>query len=237
MLAVVVAEAVVLLLLGALVIGLLRSHAEILRTLHEAGLGGGEAAGDGDLITIGPTVSAARAQPASDIGGLSLDGDAMAVGIVGVENDTLIAFLSTTCHTCAPFWERFRQEFETPRGARLLIVVHGDDNTAKVRTLAAPEVLVVVSSEAWDSYGVPGSPHFVYVQGGSGRVLGEGTGASWSQVHDLIEHAVGGGVGAGVGSPRDNAVRIDRELLEVGIGPGHPSLHQPVDAGANHRHD
>ena len=107
-------------------------------------------------------------------------------------------------------------------------MVEDDDNVASLRRLAGPDLTVVRSSSAWEEYGVPGSPHFIYVDGPSGRVVGEGTAQTWDRVRDLMEHAISGGT-AIPADPRDNAERIDHELAAAGIGPGHASPYAPVD--------
>jgi hypothetical protein len=83
-----------------------------------------------------------------------------------------------------------------------------------------------MSSAAWEAYQVPGSPYFVLVDGVAGRVEGEGTGATWPQVRNLIVQA--GGDDADARSGRSGAARearIDRELLAHGIRPGDPLLY------------
>jgi hypothetical protein len=253
--AVVVAEAVAIVLLGVLVVGLLRSHAEILKALHELGAGLDP---DSDDARVGGRLSRAAsaqlssgghrsttAEDAHDVGGTLLDGSVAAIAVNGVPHDTVLAFLSSTCITCAPFWEEFAAGVALPENSRLVVVVQDEDSTKKVRRLAGDELLVIASSEAWEEYGVPGSPHFAYVDGPSGKVTGEGTGETWDQVADLIDQASGGrprrGSSAqpGANPPlldpaddpdhRDNPTRIDQELLASGIGPGHPSLYAPVD--------
>jgi hypothetical protein len=95
--------------------------------------------------------------------------------------------------------------------------------------------LVLISDTAWTDYQVPGSPHFVYLDGPSGAVVGEGTAVTWPQVRDLLTHASPGRSSGPVPdsvielSRHDNAERIDRELLRAGIGPGHPSLYPGSD--------
>ena len=54
--------------------------------------------------------------------------------------------------------------------------------------LASPRITTVMSSEAWDAYGIPMSPYFVLVDGTRG-VIGEGAAASWAQVIDLLGKA------------------------------------------------
>src|SRR4051812_49320596 len=78
--AVVVAEAGAIVLLGLLVAGLLRSHAEILRRLHELGAGMDDAHLDAELDTAAPLTLSGRLvdvgadTTAYDVVGERLDG-------------------------------------------------------------------------------------------------------------------------------------------------------------------
>src|SRR5689334_488563 len=112
MTALVVTLAVVMALLVVLVAGLLRSHAEILRTLHDAGLAHDPAAPDAPAprrrAGAAPAVPPSGPSPeASDLSGVTPYGDAVAVGVVGATEPTLLAFLSSGCLTCREFWETF----------------------------------------------------------------------------------------------------------------------------------
>jgi hypothetical protein len=250
MLAAVVAEGVAVALLGLLVAGLLRSHAEILRALHDLGAGLDPDApsplpGQTTLALRPAAISAPSGDAAAhDVVGARLDGTAVAVGVAGTRHDTLLAFLSSGCGTCQPFWTAFRQGAQVPGSARLVVVTQSEESESKLRQLAGPDLDVVLSSAAWEQYGVPGSPHFVYVDGPAGRVVGEGTGSSWEQVADLLgqasadrRHRLGRSDAGSVSDPRDNAgrdnaARVDAELASAGIGPGHASLYGPPDAGS-----
>ena len=185
MTALVVTLAVVVALLVVLVAGLLRSHAEILRTLHDAGL-----AHDPDAAADAPAPAPAgrrRARPtptsgpspeASDLSGVTPDGDAVAVGVLGAAEPTLLAFLSSGCLTCREFWETFADPaLDVPGGARLVVVTMSpeDESVGALRRLATDATPVVMSTPAWEAYEVEGSPYFVYVDGVSGAVVGEGT--------------------------------------------------------------
>jgi hypothetical protein len=242
MLAIVIIEGVALLFLGLLVVGVLRSHAEILRTLHEMGEGveadrsqrprAAAPRGDND----GPTGG-----PGYDLHGQTLDDEAIEIGLVGAPADTLLAFLSATCYTCEPFWAALASGVDVGNNARVIAVVQDGDSRARLRKLAGSELLVVASDAAWTDYDVPGSPHFVYVDGPSGQVIGEGTASTWEQVRDLLEQATDARpsttqANASDRDPahrdpahRDNAGRIDLELLTAGIGPGHPSLYPDLE--------
>lgn len=234
MIAVVVAEFGAIILLGLLVAGLLRSHAEILRRLHELGAGLDDSDHDAapqPLTLSGRLVDVGAEAAAYDVAGERLDGASVSLSVRGARHDTFLAFLSSSCSTCRPFWDAFADTPSVPGGARLVVVVEDDDNVGRLRRLAPDDVTVVRSTSAWEEYGVPGWPHFVYVDGPTGRVVGEGTGQTWDRVRDLIEHAIGGR--EVMPDPRDNAERIDRELAAAGIGPGHPSLYAPVDDGTS----
>lgn len=239
MTALVTIQAVAIGLLGLLVAGLLRSHAEILRALHDLGAG------------IDPDAEAphgARPRPhsagagpgstgatATDLVGTTPDGESIALGVVKSAQHTLLAFLSSGCSTCAAFWAAFTDVdgSSVPGGARVVVVTKGSEHEspARVGELAPPEVTVVMSSEAWEAYRVPVVPYFVYVAGVSGRVVGEGSANSWDHVRELMRQAL---ADAGVGDtgprrrrvpPGDNAARIDADLLSAGIHPGHASLY------------
>jgi hypothetical protein len=234
MLALVIAEGVAIALLGLLVTGLLRSHAEILKALHDLGASV-DPDGDRSATSVAtPTAVTSRSgsgiEAATDIAGTGLSGDAVALAVTAVEHDTLLAFLSTGCTTCEPFWSAFRAGVDVPGQARLVVVTQSHESESRLRELAAPGIEVLASDEAWDAYGVPGSPHFVYVDGPSGRVVGEGTGPDWPAVRDLMSQAAADHSTRATNRSvqdvewRDNPSRIDGELLTAGIGPGHPSL-------------
>jgi hypothetical protein len=256
MTALVAAETAVLVVLAVLVTGLLRSHAEILRRLHE--LGAGLEPDDPDLerpaelparFAVDGRVPAPAARggftPARDLSGAGIADDALAVRVTGVPHRTLLAFLSSSCLTCHAFWEALRDgDLGLPDDVRLVVVAKdaAEESPSRLAELAPRDVPVVCSSGAWRDYDVPGSPYFVLVDGVEGRVRGEGTGAAWPQVRALLAQATGDEafVSGAAPSRRGRAAvavaeasreaRIDRELREAGIGPQHPSLYPPVAA-------
>lgn len=246
MLTLVVLEAVAIVLLGVLVAGLLRSHAEILRALHELGASVDPDADRGRSgqppLQITSRRTGEGGSTAHDVEGTTLDDEVAALAIVGSPQHTLLAFLTSGCATCARFWEAFRVSSPTvPGGARLVIVTKGPDEESRgrLRELAPDGVTLVMSSDAWENYGVPTAPYFVYVDGAAGAVVGEGAAATWPQVESLMGQAIAdagtrsGGDSASSGSvprlDRDGAARTERELLAAGIGPGHPSLYATPD--------
>ena len=226
---VLVIESVVLVLLTVLVAGLLRSHGEILRRLHElgAGLDPDAAVGDGASrpVPIELRLNASESfAAATDLVGAGLRDDAMQVSVVGARHRTLLAFLSSGCLTCQGFWDAFARtsDLDLPDDIRVVVVTKDADeeSISALRRLAPPDVPVVMSSAAWTDYRVPGSPYFALVDGEQGRVRGEGTGANWEQVKNLLRQASDDSGDDG------REIRIDRELLAHGIAPGDPSLYR-----------
>ena len=194
MTALVVALAVAVLLLAVLVAGLLRSHAEILKALHElgAGLELDRASGPVDVTIDGVRTPrrSSSAQTAEAVSGETLDGEAVALSLT-TGTDTLLAFLSSGCTTCGAFWEAFAEgELEVPGNARLVVVTKSlDEESASALQKRAPRAIpLVASSSAWEGFGVPGSPYFVYVDG-TGRIVGEGSAATWPAVANLMGQA------------------------------------------------
>ncbi|HEX2047046.1 MAG TPA: hypothetical protein VHF27_04730, partial [Acidimicrobiales bacterium] len=200
-----------------LVVGLLRSHAEILRKLHELGAGVDP---DGQTSAV-PAPVRRTASTAFDVSGTTPADEAVRIGVVGARQSTLLAFLSSGCATCGGFWDTFAATDRpaVPGGARLVIVTKGPEaeSGSRIRDLAPSADPVVMSTEAWLEYKVPATPYFVYVDGPSGRILGEGSAATWDQVTSLWSQALADADGG--------EARADRELLQAGIRPGHRSLY------------
>jgi hypothetical protein len=212
-------------LLGLLVAGLLRSHAEILRALHEAGVGLDPNAAPRDLAR-GP-LGRTGDGTAIDIAGVDAAGASVQLAVGAVPHRTLLAFLSSTCLTCREFWSAFADpDLDVPADARLVVVTQGPEaeSPSSIRKLAPRDVRTVLSSDAWRAYGVPGAPYFVLVDGPRGEVVGEGAATSWPQVRNLIEQALADSAERGAGA-RNRHARVDDELRAAGIEPGDPRLY------------
>ena len=276
MLAAVIAEGIAILLLGILVLGLLRSHALILKALHELGAGlelekdagtgvttattGGTPAGPGPVpVELESGVVPATRQDsttAHDIVGTDLDRAEQTLTLTTPGSRTLLAFLTSGCSVCQTFWDEFQSAVDVPGDGALRVVAKGpeEESLTSLRTLAG-NLPVVQSSAAWVDYDIPGSPYFVYVEGG--QVTGEGSATTWPQVRDLMAQAVADGAearaatgregpGALIGDAlgrgdRDSIPRIDEELFAAGVHPGDPSLYTSPDPepepGHEHEHD
>jgi hypothetical protein len=240
---------VVLALLALLVAGLLRSHAEILRALHDLGLDmdpqrADHAAPARANGVRAQTVPRRATRVGADIAGSTPTDDAVSISVVGTRHLTLLAFLTSGCSTCVGFWDAFGDAgLAIPGGARLVVVTKSasDESVAGVRRLAPTTVPVVMSNAAWDAYDVPVAPFFVLVDGASGHVVGEGAANTWEQVTSLLGQAMDD---AGLVDrhgrirsrarprPRGDALRearADRDLLAAGIRPGDPSLYAALE--------
>jgi hypothetical protein len=235
----VTALTIAVLVLTVLVLGLLRSYAAILRHLHDLGAGlDGEidpGAPAPRVLDHGPTAPGG-ARTATDIVGTSPTGAALALRIVEADHDTVLAFLSTGCTTCQPFWEAIATPgaIALPPSTRLIVVTQGAEAEvpAEVSRLAPPGVTVVMSSEAWLDHDVPGSPYVALVEAGTGRIRGSGTGANWEQVAQLLQLAEGEAPAPAVRRAAADLRRereLDEVLLAAGIEPGHPSLYLPME--------
>jgi hypothetical protein len=173
--------------------------------------------------------------PAFDVAGESLAGELVSARLIDVENDTLLLFLSSGCSSCESFWADLGRPgaIHLPPRTRLLVVTQSptEEEPDLLRRLAPAGLDVIMSSEAWRDFEVPGSPHVVYVDGASGRIRGEGTGQSLRQVAELLARStgdVGFLTGEGARKPdrdREQEAAVDRELLANGILPGDPRLY------------
>jgi hypothetical protein len=230
-------EAVAIVLLGILVAGLLRSHADILRALRDAGIDTGHGSEPARRRPV--VANRAPGAQAADVVGVGPDDESAVIGVAGAQHDTVLAFLTTGCITCAGFWHAFadRGPAALLGGARTVIVTRdpSEESDSKVRELAPRQVPVVMSTQAWADYGVPGAPYFVHVEGVSGRILGEGTAARWDQLVSLLGQATSDGSDRARRWENDDAreARADRELLAAGYQPGDPRLHPEPGTPAN----
>jgi len=212
--ALVAVETILLVLMAVLMIGLLRSHAEILRRLED---GPDAARAAAPLALAQPRDDV---PPASDVGGVTPAGDALQLSVRAPGTRTLLAFLTSGCGVCAGFWEALRggADASLPGGARIVVVTRDPsmESPVKLRELAPPGLPVIMSGQAWEDYRVPLAPYFVLVDGDAGGIEGEGAAETWPQVASLLADAMA--------DARDSQDRVERELSAAGIGAGHPSL-------------
>jgi hypothetical protein len=171
--------------LAALVIGLLRSHASILKALKEIGV---DLASEPDREVTRRT----GGERVTELRGEELGtGDLVALSLEAAPT-TLLAFLSSTCLTCVSFWHEFASsdDLALPGDARLIVVANdaAQEDVERLLELSNSRVQVILSSDAWEAFEVPGSPYFVLVDGQHGPI-GEGTGPNWPQVRRMLNAA------------------------------------------------
>ena len=245
MVALVIVSTFVVLMLGILVAGLLRSHADILRALHDLGAGVGDPSTAPASAPVTFTSPAPAPGPgagaelglAPSIAGITPTGDARAVAVDNSDDFTLLGFLSSGCTGCAAFWDALQEPglLQLPDRTRVVIVTKGPDREipAEVQVKATGRVPVVMSTDAWLDYQVPGSPFFVLVDGATGRKVGQGVASQVSQLVELVRRAehdrghAGGTRGraeASLAGPAREAA-ADEILAAAGILPGDPSLY------------
>jgi hypothetical protein len=229
MAAAVVVLALLTALLSVVVLSLLRSHAEILKALHDLGVSldpfADTTAAPRTAVGV-PQPRRAGAAPVTDIAGVAPGGGATQIGVVGSDQRILLAFLTTGCLTCRTFWQSLAGPVDVA-GARIVIVTKDptEESESAVIELAPGTVPVVMSSSGWQAYGVEVAPYFVLVDGRQGVVVGEGAAATWTQVERLLGQAV---ADASVPQRKRGA---EEALAASGIGPGHPSLRPPLNGG------
>jgi hypothetical protein len=231
-----IVDTVLLVVALVYIVALLRSHADILRRLAVLEEGGtatraaaaGELPGPGDDV---PDVPA-------PISGTTLAGDSVALSFGPGSPPTLLAFLTSGCTSCAPFWAGLRETADLPSLPDRVIVVTHDatrESPARVARLAPGAAEIVMSSDAWERYAVPASPHFVLTDG-RGGISGRGSALSWSQLETMVGDAGADSDGvagtlAAARTTEERAARSEQALAQAGIGPGHPSLFPGAAAG------
>jgi hypothetical protein len=111
-------------------------------------------------------------------------------------------------------------------GVRPIVVTKGTEaeSPAEIQRLANRSMTTVMSTEAWEEFRVPATPYFALLDGGSGRLIGEGSAGDWSRVTEMVRRAL-----ADSGLHRSTSQRkadVDEELAEAGFEPGDPRLYQ-----------
>ncbi|HET9259013.1 MAG TPA: hypothetical protein VFP42_02665 [Acidimicrobiia bacterium] len=222
----------VVLLLGILVVGLLRSHADILQRLESVGAGlegAHDHGGHESQITLTPRTTARVAD--RQVTGVTPSGEPVVLSLTTGTDPTLVAFLSTTCSTCTPFWEGLESSLMYFGGHRHRIVVvtlgESEESPTRAQSLARPGLDVVMSSSGWSDFEVPGAPYFALLEPGTGRVLGEGSAMTFESLEEFLTDATNDQKWdlAHSDLPGDEENRIDAELKRAGILPGDPRLY------------
>ena len=229
MTAVVIIEAVVILLLVILVAGLLKSHAEILRQLHA--LGARETETRVDIEVRNRTTGFEKA-PSTVITGTNMAGAARSVSLDHGRGNTLLAFLSSGCASCQTFWSELRDGVEMPTAdTRPLVVTKGPaaESPSRIAELAPSNMEVIMSDEAWDEFRVPLTPYFLLLDG-QANVIGEGSAPNWGHLMGLFRQSADDQLSPVHLDTEEREHFTDTELGKAGIEPGDTSLYEnPVE--------
>ncbi len=125
-----------------------------------------------------PTREPLVGHPAPPVRGVSLAGSSATAP--GRPERAVLAFLTGSCSPCRDFWAPLARG-ESP-GYPVTVVTPSPSTESRrgLAGLAGETVAVVMSSEAWLAYAVPGAPWFAVVE--AGRVVGEGPAGSWEEL-------------------------------------------------------
>lgn len=220
MTAVVAVEAVAIVVLSVIVLGLLRSHALILKALHElgAGLDLDEAAESAQPSTtptgrrpqpaptqvelgrqIAPGVVAAERPdpegPVADLVGVDLHGAPVHRTVTtrledGRPRRLVLAFLTSGCSVCQSFWDEFRRGVPALPGGAELVVIARDDAEESPSALRRLAGDLPVLRSSAAWSDYEIPGSPYFVYVDDGQVTGEGSATSWSQVLGLMTQAV-----------------------------------------------
>lgn len=246
-------EIVVVALLAVLVVGLLRSHALILRDLAgmRQELEGQQAL---DRAQAPPTSPPLEKRGLADLPEADLSPEALAAEIAvieGIDLDlepqtwevgatgraTLIAFLSSGCLVCGQFWRDLDARGDELGDVDVVVVTKGreEENLGKLRHLAGGALRVIMSTSTWERLEVPGSPYFVLLDAQGHTIAGAGSAQDWAQMSSLIQDyllELEILTGDDAGRTRELS-RVEREnavLAAAGLDPDDPSFFAMPDS-------
>jgi hypothetical protein len=146
----------------------------------------------------------------------------------------LLAFLSTSCSSCTGFWENLAGSTMRmgDREHRIIIVTLGveEESPTRAGSLARGDAQVIMSSEAWDDYQVPGAPYFVLVDPSSG-IIGEGSVTTYDSLAGFLTDTANDREWDsrnryGDRTDRDREDRINDELTRAGFLPDDPRFYE-----------
>ena len=229
----------VVVFLLVLIVGLMRSHAEVLRKLDGLGVRL-DTQPDSTSLELGLTrrTTTNETKIPSQLSGVTPDGESAVISLDVGDKPVLLAFLSTTCSSCSVFWERFSSgvvEFRSGLYRTILVTLGPDEESpTRAKNLRRGSAEALMSSQAWQAFEVPGAPYFALID--EGIVIGEGTAATVDALEQFLSDAAGD-LSWDRRQVRDRTDRdreeiVDQELREAGIEPGDPRLyHSPGDLG------
>lgn len=234
---VVIGLGIVVVFLLILLVGLMRSHADVLRKLDSLGVRLDGNPSPSSSIQLSPRTQAVGERiTTTEISGVTPDGDSVVVSLETGDKPTLIGFLSTTCSSCTVFWERFTSSVvELSSGLYRVVLVTlgpGEESPTRAASLRRGSADAIMSSSGWAAFEVPGAPYFALIN--DGQLLGEGTAATVEALEQFLHDASGDLSWDQKRGPdrtdRDRELLVDEELRAAGIEPGdHRLYHSPGD--------
>jgi hypothetical protein len=122
---------------------------------------------------------------------------------------------------------------------RVVAVTLGPDEESPTRatSLMKSDVDVVMSSETWSQFKVPGAPYFVVVDPLDNAIVGEGTAPDMRALNTFLSDAAGerrwDREKRADRTDADREKMVDDELRRAGLHPGDSRLHhgEPTDRG------
>jgi hypothetical protein len=123
--------------------------------------------------------------PVADLQGTRPDGTSVEVAMDG--RRVVLFFLTSSCYGCRALWDGFAARPRRPEDASVVLVTPSasTESAKKVVELDPGGLAVVMSSDAWHTYGVTSAPWCIVVAGGV--VVADGTApASWNDVEALL---------------------------------------------------
>lgn len=226
----------VIVLLAAVVIGLLKSNAEVLRRLDRLGvrLEDDPSSGPHQPSPIEFSPRRDRGAPVPPISGIVPDGEPVVASPMAGHDPVLLAFLSTSCSSCTGFWENLSDSTKRigERQHRVIIVTLGPEEESPTRasSLRRGDAQVIMSSSSWDDYQVPGAPYFVLVDPTSG-IVGEGSVSTYDSLAGFLDDTANDREWdrrnrVGDRTDRDREDRINDELTNAGFLPDDPRFYE-----------
>ncbi len=166
--------------------------------------------------------------PLANLSGPTPDGGTTSIPLTGSRGYSLLAFLSTTCTSCQPFWQGLSDDLSFS-GARPIVVTKdpGEESPGEIARLTTGPVTTLMSSDAWDAFKVPATPYFALVDNSNARVVGEGSAANWGRVGEMVSRAIADHSHPLHSSTSARKADVDEELKEAGIEPGDQRLYRP----------
>lgn len=232
----VVGLALIVGLLGMLVVGLLRTQAELIRRLDSLGIRLDDE-NSGAPITLSRHPE--NAASPTEIVGTTASGEPVVKSLSVGTDPILVAFLSTTCNSCAEFWNAFDTDELKIHAARYRVVTvtlgPNEESPTRAKSLMKGDAEVVMSSEAWTQFEVPGAPYFAVVDPTQGSIIGEGTAGDMNALSTFLSDASGDRrwdkERTRDRTDADREQTVDEELKRAGLYPGDPRLHHGDEIG------